>query len=667
MEIILSEFLKEKIGSLDCNNYTINIDISKDEFIKNIKILFLNLLYPLYLNRKNVTIKNEFNYSFDYISIKSEYIHENVEMLDIYLYLEAWYSLSKHIKNYENNNYIKKYKIDELNKYQKEAVININGPFRLLAPAGSGKTKTLINRILNLLNNNINEENILVLAFNKKAEIEINERLKKYNIKNINVKTFHSLGNKILRENTDFEFCESEDINISIIEEVLYSNKISIKKTNNYSKLFKDTKNNLLEENKISLDNKYQYKIFKDYIKKLKEEGIYFFDDMIYFSIQLILENGNLRSQLQNRYKYILVDEAQDLNNSQLLLIKILALPQNNLFIVGDDDQTIYEFRGANVYGLLNFDKEYSCCKNKVLEINYRSKANIVNNSKKFIDNNKNRIYKNFKAFSLENGNIELYVGKNIYEEVKKVVNWVKYQLEKNINYDKIAILYRSNDLRRYLEPVFIINKIPILSNDEKAFEIFELLLPYFNFIFDTSNMLDYKKIINSKKIYINNRDLQKIYNDKKFYKYLIKSNLILFVLRLKKIKKIIKYSDINFKYLIINLGLKNYIKDKLYIDNVSLKKYIEYLENFGGIKKLFNTYCQNNMLNNKEGIILSTIHKTKGNEYDSVCYFHLLTPTKDIEDERKVSYVAFTRAKNNLLIHTIEDDEKLFVKEFMN
>ena len=174
MKLYISKFLEEKKLDLKQSNYEIIIDIPKTEFISNIKYLFLNLLYPLYYNKKKIFINNIFDSNKE-INIDTKYIHENKDVLDIYLYLDSWNKLI--MINHEEHEYKMIYKLDKLNVYQQRAVDTLDGPFRLLAPAGSGKTKTLINRILNLLNNGIKSENILVLAFNKKAEIELSNRI----------------------------------------------------------------------------------------------------------------------------------------------------------------------------------------------------------------------------------------------------------------------------------------------------------------------------------------------------------------------------------------------------------------------------------------------------------------------------------------------------------
>ena len=673
MKISIKKFIQDKFLDLNFNSYVLIIDISKNIFIENIKFLFLELLYPLYINNKKLRIENDFGlFSSNYISINYKFIHENIKMLDTYLYLEAWYNLFNIIDDEKEKTYKELYKLENLNEFQEKAVKHINGPFRLLAPAGSGKTKTLINRILNLINNGINEENILALAFNKKAEVEMTERLKKFGINNLEVRTFHSFGNQLLRDNYDLEFGsdDTEFINKSILEEILFNKKIDIKFVNRYLELFSKFKNELTNKEDMTLKNKNLYDIFISYINKLIEEKIYGFDDMIYLTLKLILENGNLRSRLQGKYQYILVDEAQDLNDSQLLLIKILSLPQNNLFIVGDDDQTIYGFRGANVNGLLNFENNYSCCVTETLKINYRSMSDIVIRSKKFIDNNKKRIYKEIIPFKKDKGNIDLFIGKNIMDECQKIVDWVKKEQAKGISNNEIAILYRYHEYEYLLKVYFLINKIPIASKDN-CFKIFEDVLPFLNFVFGKASFQDYKKILNIRKFYIGDNELKKISNDKKFLKYLKQKNLYFLAFKLGIYKRILKKNNINFKHFILTFNLDKYLLEKF--DNLNkniLDNIIDALGYYGKIKKIYELFIKSNeefMENDDDNIVLSTIHKVKGNEFESVCYYHLVTPECNIEDERKVSYVAFTRAKSNLLITTVKKDKLKFVKEYMS
>ena len=672
MEISIKEFIKDKFLDLNFSSYTLIMDVSKDEFIKNIKSLFLKLLYTLYFNDKKVKIDDCFNfYSNNNIYIDYKFIHDDAELLDTYLYLEAWYRLCFEIDKTNKLNFNSKYELENLNEFQEKAVKHINGPFRLLAPAGSGKTKTLINRILNLINNGISEENILALAFNKKAEIEMTERLQKFGINNLEVRTFHSFGNQLLKNNCDLEFGgdDSEFINKCILEEILFNKNIDIKYVDDYLKLFSKFKNELTNKDEMILNGKNIYDIFIEFIDKLIEEKIYGFDDMIYFTLKLILENGKLRNNLRLKYQYILVDEAQDLNNSQLLLIRLLSLPKNNLFIVGDDDQTIYSFRGANVSGILNFEENYSCCITETLKINYRSKANIIVNSKRFIDNNKSRIYKEIIPFNNEMGDIELFVGKNIIYECKKIVEWIKEQQLKGIPNNEIAILYRYHEYEYMLKMYLLINKIPIDSNDN-CFKIFDDVMPFLNFVLGKGNYNDYKKIINIKKYYIDDSELRKITDDQKFLKYLKKNNLAFLALKLKIYRNILRKKDVNFKHFILSFHLDKYIIEKF--DDINrniLNNILNALTSYGKLKKIYELFLNNNnkeVLKKENCIVLSTIHKVKGNEFNSVCYYHLITPKCDIEDERKVSYVAFTRAKNNLLITTVKNDELKFVKEYM-
>lgn len=648
---------------MEYKNYEIVIDITKEKFISNIKFLFLYLLYPLYYNKKEVHINNLFNFRDD-ITIDSKFLHENMNTIEIYLYLEAWNKLIIDMKNFTEYKYNLLYKLENLNVYQQKAVDNIKGPFKLLAPAGSGKTKTLVNRVLNLLNYGIKEENILILAFNKKAEVELKNRISFYSISNIEIKTFHSFGNQLLKEYYDLEsVCDDyEFMSRYILEEILFESKLNVKDVSNYLNLFSLFKNNLTNKNNMIFKNNNIYDIYIKYINSLLEEKIYGFDDMIYISIKLILENGKLRNKLQNKYKYILVDEAQDLNNAQLLLIKILSLPTNNLFIVGDDDQTIYGFRGANVEGLLNFENDYSCCIIDILKVNYRSKANIVNNSKRFINHNKNRIFKDIVPFNKDNGKIELFIGKTILDECEKIVNWVKYQQDNGILNNEIAVLYRYHEVEDILKIYFLINRVPICARLDNI-KIFDTILPFLKFFFGEPNINDYKLIIKTYDYNVNDKELNRITNNKKFLNYLKKYGLSFLAFKLKLFKKLLNKIDINFKWFIFLFKL-NKIDN---IDNNSFNNIINALDQYGGLKKIYNL-CNSNykdFINREDGIILSTIHKVKGNEFDSVCYYHLTTPVCDIEDERKVSYVAFTRAKSNLLVTTIKQDKLLFINEF--
>ncbi len=301
------------------------------------------------------------------------------------------------------------YPLDEdLDASQMAAVDSIAGPIRVLAPAGSGKTKTLINRILNLLNQGIPAEKILALAFNKKARDEMQERLERKGIHGIEIRTFHSLGYEIVRGSLGWSFSGSAHKQVSReLMRAAIRQHTELPPLRNKDPL--DAFLDGLRKAKMDLpalptltveygERVYPFEpIFYSYLKAQLDRNFLDFDDMIYLALRVLLENSTLRHAYQSRFEFVLVDEFQDLNQAQLLLLQVLSLPENNVFAVGDDDQMIYGFRGAEVKHIIEFDKRFPVSSSHVLNTNYRSSRMIVRHTGWLIDHNTDRVSKNIQ------------------------------------------------------------------------------------------------------------------------------------------------------------------------------------------------------------------------------------------------------------------------------
>ncbi len=443
MFISMNEFLNNKELDLSYDKYIIKFDITKELFISNIELFYNELLYKLYYYEKEISIESDPKIIDKYFVINPLLIHENINAVMKFIYLESWYYLLDF--NYKLE-YKKIYELDNLNNEQLLACNSIKGVVNVLAPAGSGKTKTLVNRVLYLLNNGVKKDNILVLAYNKKAREELVNRL---NIEGLNIYTFHSFGNKIINKYTNLTFIEDDSVNREILNKVLDSSKRIINnKTDelveDYLKYIKEIKEEVLSKEEIN--NKYHnfYDIYSKYLELLEEYSYYTYEDMLYILIIMILKNPSLRLYLQSKYQYILVDESQDLNKLQLLLLKIIALPNNNLFLVGDDDQMIYSFRGASNNLLKEFLSSYSLSKTIKLRINYRSYENIVRHANWLIKNNRKRYDKDIVSYTSELGNINIIIG-DIIDVIKDLVNYINDK-------EDIVIICRYNKDVDYLK-----------------------------------------------------------------------------------------------------------------------------------------------------------------------------------------------------------------------
>ncbi len=684
--IRISKFIKNPQINLNNKQFLIYFDISYNEILKNIETIIKKLIYKIYFYHKRyilimpITLKTMEN-----IPMLNKLLHLNQSLLNKYLLLEQLINILKEtsiIIDYQTKEtkipkktikHYKHYLLENLNEDQLKSVKQIKGPQILLAPAGSGKTKTLVNRIVYLMNQGIASENILVLAFNKKAELELTNRLyQNFKIKT-NIKTFHSFGNQLLKKylNYSFDIDNYEQSNLEMIKQIT-SNKL------NYLQTFTNIKNNLLT--KIDISDNQTWLLYEKYLINCQKEKIYTFDDMIYLSILLMLEDKNIRNEIQNQYQYILIDEFQDLNKAQAMLINIIAKPQDNIFVVGDDDQMIYRFRGASEKLILDFPNKFGICFKNVLNINYRCPTTIVKNAKKVISNNSDRVEKNTESFIKKEGLVNLIIADDIISEAQMIVNYIKKNKTEHNHYQDFAILYRYHQYGDLIKVILRKNNIPVVNNDLELLKtkVGKIILNYLNLLIEENpkQNIIYNCLIKfdstlPKEFLEKIKKINDLFNKKIIHKYLNKNQLLNYLYFINKIKTFRNDNDVNLKNIIKNFNLDKYFKQDNVIDEQSasnqetLKIILNISNIVGNIKDLYY-YFNNNKSNSNDSVILTTVHKTKGNEYKNVIYFHVVEQINGlIEDERRLFYVAITRALNSLLISSVKKETSLFIKEY--
>ena len=329
-----------------------------------------------------------------------------------------------------------------LNDKQKEAVEHIDGPCLVIAGAGSGKTKVLTTRIANLIAKGIPSYNILAITFTNKAAHEMKERLEKLVPDNqAFVGTFHSFGVRIIRENApllnldrNFSILDSDDV-VSIIKKILKDNGYDPK--NNPPSFIRNRissfKNDMLTDDEINNtartpQDKVAVEVYYQYMEVLQKNNSVDFDDLLRLPVKLFTEHKDVLDNYQEKYQYILIDEYQDTNGVQYKLSKLLARKYQNIFIVGDPDQSIYMFRGANFRNILNFEKDYKNAKVIPLEENYRSTTSILDTANSVIKNNKERKDKKLWSSKGEGSKVKYlraYDGKHeinlVLDEIKRL------------------------------------------------------------------------------------------------------------------------------------------------------------------------------------------------------------------------------------------------------
>ena len=366
-----------------------------------------------------------------------------------------------------------------LNDMQDLACRHVDGPLLILAGAGSGKTRVITHRVAYLMDEiGVNPYNILAITFTNKAAAEMRDRVNNIvgeGAERVWVSTFHSLCVRILRRFSDrlgyatnFNIYDSDDQK-SAVKNILKELKIDPKKYP--EKMFMAEISNA-KERYISPDQYAKMNatdfvktqtatVYSEYMKRLRKFNAFDFDDLIYKVVELFEHNPDVLELYQDRFRYIMVDEYQDTNHTQFILVKMLAAKYRNLCVVGDDDQSIYKFRGANIYNILNFEEEYPDAKVVKLEQNYRSKANILNSANAVIANNEGRKDKRLWTEQEDGEKVTFTRYGTEYEEANGVASRIKTLKNQGVSLDDIAILYRTNAQSRVLEEKLLYENLP--------------------------------------------------------------------------------------------------------------------------------------------------------------------------------------------------------------
>ena len=614
-----------------------------------------------------------------------------------------------------------KYMLENLNDMQIKAVKHKDGPLLILAGAGSGKTKVLTTRIAYLIESGISSSNILAITFTNKAAKEMRERIEKLVGKtNIWASTFHSFGVKLLRENYDklgyknnFVIMDSDD-SLTLVKKILKDLGYDPKRFSPYMIRNKISSNKsefvMPEEYKKFVHGEEDdviYKVYKKYQEILFNNNSVDFDDLLILPIKLFKENPDVLDFYQEKYKYILVDEYQDTNEAQYQMIKLLASKYRNIACVGDNDQSIYMFRGANYKNILNFEKDYPDAEVIMLEQNYRSTKTILDAANSVIKNNNFRKDKNLWSDNEDGDKITFYKAYDETDEVFYIIRKIKEIISSGGSYKDIAILYRTNAQSRVFESELLKQNIPFRIIGSFYFysrkEIKDLLA-YLRLIHNTSDNISLERCINTPKRGIGPKTISEIEANASFY------NTSMF-------EAIKDGKALDFKNTILELqedlkscSLTEFI-DKV-LDKSGMKKALqeeksleadirlENLEEFKSVTKTFEEevgvvsleefLLEVSLVSDIEEykddpnrVTLMTVHSVKGLEYPYVFVAGLeegLFPHKncyspdEMEEERRLMYVAITRAMKKLyltatkkrMIYGVESPSILsrFVKE---
>jgi DNA helicase II / ATP-dependent DNA helicase PcrA len=592
-----------------------------------------------------------------------------------------------------------------LNERQKEAVIQKDGPVLILAGAGAGKTKTLTHRILNLIKNGVAPQEVLAITFTNKAAKEMRERvhalLSQDQTLNLPVSlqglpfvsTFHSLGVHILKENAKliglprhFAIYDKSDSKRAAKEAVIAAgldpkqwepgrilNMISREKGNFTT----------LEEFERTVGNEYMptivSRIWRGYEKILQQEKACDFDDLLLKTARLLKTNPDVKAHYQNKWKYFHIDEYQDTNKVQYSISKMLSEKSRNICVVGDIDQMIYSWRGADITNILNFEKDYPDAKVILLEENYRSTQTILMAANTIIKKNKQRREKNLFTKNAAGEKISLFGAYDEEDEAYYIAEKSQQMIEAGTLANEIAVLYRANFQSRVLEEAFLARGVPYQVLGVRFFERKEVkdILAYLRLAMTDGETGDMKRVINVPTRGIGKVGLLKILAGQAAtlppgtkIKY---DEFRLLLEKIKEKAKTEKPSE-TLKFIIKESGLEASFKqsgteeDAERIENmkelVTLATKYDYLPAEEGVEMLLEEASlqsdQDALKSDERAVKLMTVHASKGLEFNHVFVSGLedgLFPHQkpnddgdiDTEEERRLFYVALTRARKKL------------------
>lgn len=601
---------------------------------------------------------------------------------------------------------------------QNKAIRHGKGPMLVIAGPGSGKTTVLTSRLKNLIEEyKVNPNNILVITFTKAAAVEMEHRFIRLSDskKGVTFGTFHAVFFKIIRSvyNLSVDNIISEDRKNIIIRQAVERTGIYPDDINEFADAVANeisyVKTNFFDINAYSSNNCGQdefRKIFKFYDDSLKKRNLIDFDDMLLMCHSLLNERKDVLAAWQRKYEYILIDEFQDINKMQYEIIRMLAKPQNNLFIVGDDDQSIYGFRGSRPDIMINFEKDYKTAAKVILDTNYRSTGNIVEAAKCVIKNNKVRFEKNINTDNPTGEKVDIIEFNNMNEEYERIATDIRDGLSKGKKYSDYAVIFRTNTIAFPLIRKLMDYNISFSVKDgiPNLFEhwIAKDIITYINIALGSRKRSDFLQIMNRPKRYIGRdyltsetvsfEELEKYYEDK----YWMLERLDKFKADLRLIASLSPYAMIN--YIRKGIGYEEYLNEYADSHDIEAKELLDILDELmdsaNGLRTAgeWFVYIDNYTKRLREQaekkrkdtdcVSLTTMHSSKGLEYETVYIIDAneeITPHKksvfemEIEEERRMFYVAMTRARRKLVImytkkrYNKELEVSRFVREIMN
>ncbi|MBA5850861.1 DNA helicase PcrA [Clostridium sp. cel8] len=607
-----------------------------------------------------------------------------------------------------------------LNKEQYEAVNTIEGPLLILAGAGSGKTRVLTYRIAHMIKDlNIYPSKILAITFTNKAADEMRDRLRKLvgnEVENMWISTFHSSCVRILRReidklgyNKNFAIYDSYDQKVLIKQcmEELQIDEKTISAREIISKI-SSQKDSLVSPKKYKSQHEKDFRLNKIadvyilYQKKLKNNNALDFDDLIYKTVQLFKEHEDVLEFYQRKFKYIMVDEYQDTSKSQYEFITLLSKEHKNICVVGDDDQCIYEWRGADIRNILDFEKDYPNAKVIKLEQNYRSKGNILKAANDVISNNSERKRKVLRTKNDSGSKIKVYRAYSDLDEGIYVANQIKtLYREENKKYSDFAILYRTNAQSRVFEDIFMRYNIPYrIVGGLKFYDRKEIkdIISYLKFINNPLDDISLKRIINEPKRSIGASTVNKVQEfassmDECMYSVLLDIEDVINLPKrsVSSIKKFVSLINSFIKSrdeIPVSSLIKEILDTTGYLNKLKSSKDPDCISRIENLKELVSAAVEfeassedkslsaflekvtlvsdiDNFDEDSDSVVIMTVHSAKGLEFPVVFMVGMengifpgnqsIDNPEEMEESRRLCYVGITRAKEKLYMTSAE------------
>ncbi len=592
--------------------------------------------------------------------------------------------------------------LETLNKEQKEAVMTTDGALLILAGAGSGKTRVLTTRIAYLIEEKqVSPHNILAITFTNKAAREMKERVSNLigsMAQSIQISTFHAFGLKIVRENYDilgydknFVILDSED-SLTVIKRIMKEMNLDPKAyhPNAIKNKISSSKNELISPERYEQFaagdfEKVVLEVYRRYQKTLKHNNSLDFDDLLVLPIELFRKHKDVLEHYQDHYQYVLIDEYQDTNEAQYILSKMISSKYKNICVVGDPDQSIYSWRGANYRNILNFETDYKNAKTILLEQNYRSTKTILDAANSVIKNNQGRKEKNLWSSKGEGDKISYYRAYDERDEAFYIIREIKQLLKKGVKEQDIAVLYRTNAQSHIFEEEFLKANLPFKIVGSIGFysrkEIKDLMA-YLRLIHNPKDNVSLMRIINVPKRGIGLKSIQNLIEKadrenismyeaidggkEQSFKNVIED--------LKKVSENVTLTELVDKIL-DSTGYKQELESEKSLEaDIRLENLEEFksitraFEEAYGVISLEDFLLETSLVsdveeynNDPNRISLMTIHSVKGLEFDYVFvtgleegifpHFNSLMDSGGLEEERRLCYVAITRAREKLYL----------------